>query len=73
MAFQYSDFATTGRVQHWHGGDKWEDMEEVAQVHDADQADSERSWAQGRVFRCSGCDEQFRITEPDDTAPGHDR
>jgi hypothetical protein len=71
--FQYSAFDQTWRMQHAHGDGKWEDMEEVSPSHDTAEGDPERSWGHGRVFRCTSCGEQFRLAEPDDAAPGHQR
>ena len=71
--FQYTAFDQTWRMQHGHSDGTWEDMEEVSASHDAAQGDPERSWGNGRVFRCNTCDEQFRITQPDDAAPGHEK
>jgi len=69
--FQYSAFDQQWRMQHSHGNGQWEDMEEVSPAHDSAQEDPERSWSNGRVFRCTGCDETFRVTQPNDAAPGH--
>ena len=67
--FQSSAFDLTRKVQHWHGGDDWEDMQEVTPSHDAAESDPERSWKSGRIFRCAACDEQFRIAGPDTEPP----
>ena len=71
--FQSSAFDLTRRAQHWHGGDDWGDMEEVTPSHDAAETDPERSWKSGRIFRCTTCDEQFRISDPADAPPSQQR
>lgn len=71
--FQSSAFDLTRRAQHWHGGDDWGDMEEVTASHDAAELDPERAWKAGRIFRCTSCDEQFRVAEPEDAPPSQQR
>lgn len=66
MVFPESAFALNRRAQHWHGGDEWSDMEEVTPSHDPAEADPERRWSRARIFRCTSCNEQFRILEADD-------
>lgn len=66
MVFSSSEFEISRRAQHWHGGDDWADMEEVPQSHDPAAADPERGWKHGRVFRCTTCNEQFRVMDPAD-------
>ena len=69
MVFPSSTFGMN-KPQHWHGGDDWSDMEEVTQSHDAAEADPERAWKGGRIFRCTTCEEQFRIADSPDAPAG---
>lgn len=66
--FQFSQLELA-RLQHGHGDDKWHDMTEVTPAHDAAQVDPERSWASGRVFRCSTCEDEIRIVGQDEAPP----
>lgn len=54
-------------LEHHHGGDEWHRMEEVT-PHDAAQHDPERSWGRGRIFRCTTCEDEIRISAGDDSA-----
>ena len=54
------------RLQHHHGGNEWHDMLEVTPNHDAAESDPERSWSRGRIFRCSTCEDEIRVTLPDE-------
>ena len=45
-------------------------MEEVTPSHDPAEADPERGWKSGRIFRCTVCNEQFRVIEPADKPVG---
>ena len=69
MVLPSSAFDATRRAQHWHGGDDWGDMEEVTPSHDAAEADPERSWKGGRIFKCTSCQEQFRVLDAADMQP----
>jgi hypothetical protein len=62
VVFPSSAYDIGRHAQHWHGGDDWEDMEEVTQDRDAAAVDPERGWS-ARIFRCTACNEQFRITD----------
>lgn len=70
MVFSSSEFEISRRAQHWHGGDDWGDMEEVTPSHDPAAGDPERSWKSGRIFRCTSCNEQFRIVEQPEKPAG---
>ncbi len=54
------------RFEHSHGEGDWHAMSEVAAAHNAAGADPERSWARGRVFRCSTCSDEIRVVAPDE-------
>ena len=53
------------RLEHNHGSDEWHAMEEVTPAHDAAESDPERSWSRGRIFRCTVCEDEVRVTLPD--------
>lgn len=71
--FQSAALELTNRIQHSHGEGDWHDMTEVTASHDAAEADPERAWQGGRVFRCSTCESEIRIvgldTEPPSQRP----
>lgn len=48
------------RIEHSHGNGEWHEMHEVP-GHDSAQADPERGWLRGRLFRCSTCADEIRI------------
>ncbi len=62
--FQSAQFELS-RLEHHHGGDEWHDMHEVTQPHDPADSDPERSWANGRIFKCNVCEDEIRVTVPD--------
>lgn len=68
-----SAFEHSRRAQHFHGGNDWGDMEEVTPSHDPAESDPERGWKGGRIFRCSSCNEQFRVMETPEAAGGQGR
>ena len=50
------------RLEHGHGKDEWHRMVEV---DDPARHDPEREWSRHRIFKCSTCDDEIRIAEPD--------
>src|SRR5215213_8807215 len=44
------------RLEHYHGGGEYHDMFEVTDAHDSAEGDPERSWARGRIYRCTVCE-----------------
>jgi hypothetical protein len=50
------------RLEHSHGKDDWHRMEEV---HDPAQSDTEREWGRHRIFKCTSCEDEIRIAEPE--------
>ncbi len=52
------------RIQHGHAGGSWHDMAEVTDTSSASQ-DPERGWLRGRIFRCTVCEDEIRVQEPD--------
>ena len=63
--FQSAQFELA-RLEHNHGGGEWHDMEEIpSSAHDSAEADPEREWTRGRIFRCKVCADEIRVTVPD--------
>lgn len=62
--FQLAQFELA-RLEHNHGGDDYHDMVEVTRGHDSAENDPERQWARGRIFRCSACEDEIRVSMPD--------
>jgi hypothetical protein len=56
------------RFEHSHGGNDWHDMTEVSPPHDSAEGDPERAWQKGRVFRCSSCEDEIRVSTADEQA-----
>jgi len=51
------------RLMHRHG-EEWAEMTPVAE-HSPQARDPERRLLRGeRVYRCSGCDEELRVSDP---------
>jgi hypothetical protein len=61
--FQLAQFELA-RLQHNHGGDEWHDMVDATPGHDSAESDPERQWARGRIFRCTACEDEIRISVP---------
>ena len=57
-------------VEHQHSDGGWGRLEPSA-AHDAAERDPERAWQAGRLYQCTTCSEQVRITIPTDDEPGH--
>jgi hypothetical protein len=62
--FQLAQFELS-RLEHHHGGNEWHTMYEVSEAHDPAQSDPERQWARGRIFRCSTCEDEIRVSGAD--------
>lgn len=62
--FQLAQFELA-RLEHSHGGDEYHDMYEVSASHSPAESDPERDWARGRIYRCSVCEDEIRVTLPD--------
>jgi hypothetical protein len=62
--FQAAQFELA-RLEHHHGGNEYHDMYEVSEPHDSAESDPERNWARGRIYRCSVCEDEIRVTLPD--------
>jgi hypothetical protein len=54
------------RLEHRHSDGTWATLEPEESHHDSAEHDAERAWLKGRIYRCTRCEEQVRITvEPD--------
>lgn len=62
--FQLSQFELA-RLEHHHGGDEWHEMHDVTPAHDPAESDPERQWSRGRIYRCSVCEDEIRVSLPD--------
>jgi hypothetical protein len=62
--FQFAQFELA-RLEHNHGGDEYHDMYEVTSAHDSAESDPERDWARGRIYRCTVCEDEIRVSLPD--------
>jgi hypothetical protein len=62
--FQSAQFELA-RLEHNHGGGEWHEMREVSEVHDAAESDPERGWREGKIFRCTTCEDEIRVVMPD--------
>jgi hypothetical protein len=65
--FQSAQFELA-RLEHHHGGGEYHDMYEVSEPHDSADSDPERDWARGRIYRCSVCEDEIRVSLPDPSA-----
>ena len=52
------------RLEHRHLDGSWNELEQSH--HDPSEHDPERSWAKGDIYVCKNCDEQVRVSVPDD-------
>lgn len=62
--FQLAQFELA-RLEHHHGGHEYHYMNEVTEPHSPADTDPERDWARGRIYRCSVCEDEIRVTLPD--------
>ena len=54
-------------IEHRHSDGSWAELEPEGPPHDAAEHDAERQWLKGRIYRCSRCSEEIRVTvEPDE-------
>ena len=52
-------------IEHRHNDGSWGKLERTH--HDVAAHDPERDWAKGRIlYSCTTCDEQVRVTVPED-------
>jgi len=64
--FQVNSAAMLLRLEHRHSDGSWSPLEPRPSHHDPADRDPERGWANGRIYACTACDEQIRVTEPSD-------
>ena len=61
------------RLQHGHGNNEWHDMYEVSSEaspgHDSAGSDPEREWSNGKIYRCSVCEDEIRVVYDDERKP----
>jgi hypothetical protein len=57
------------RFEHSHDENDWHDMFEVPPSHAAVERDPERSWSLGKIFRCGACEDEIRVSLPDEDNP----
>jgi hypothetical protein len=56
-------------IEHRHDDGTWASLEPDAS-HDSAAHDAEREWLRGKVYRCTRCDEQVRVSiEPEEDQP----
>ena len=53
------------RVQHRHNDGSWGDLAPRSDHHGPADHDPERDWPEGRIYVCTTCDEEVRITSED--------
>ena len=53
--------------QHRHSDGSWGTFEPQPDSHDAADHDPERAWPEGRIYKCSSCDEMIAVTDPLDS------
>jgi hypothetical protein len=61
--FQVNSAAMLLRLEHRHSDGSWSSLEPRPNHHDPADHDPERAWATGRVYQCSACDEQVRVSD----------
>ena len=61
--FQLQAAALSLRLEHRHNDGSWSLLEPRPIHHDAAEHDPERDWAQGRIYACTTCDEQVRVSD----------
>lgn len=68
--FQLGGLETALRLEHRHSDGSWSPFEPRPSHHDAAEHDPERDWANGRIYVCSNCSEEVRVTAaPRDGGP----
>ena len=48
------------RLQHQHADGSWGSLEPI-EPHDSAALDPERTWANGRIYACTSCDEKVVV------------
>jgi hypothetical protein len=62
--FQPQLFDKVPLVEHLHADGTSSPMEIEPVPDDAAEHDPERTWAGGRIYRCTRCDERVKVTFP---------
>jgi hypothetical protein len=57
------------RLEHRHEDGAWVPMTEERSHHDPADHDVERSWVNGRIFKCTACEKIARVLSGDETDP----
>ena len=69
--FQVGGLYQALRLEHKHEDGTWASFEPRPSQHDAAEHDPERSWAKGRIYACTSCDEQILVSDAsDEGSPG---
>jgi predicted PP-loop superfamily ATPase len=50
------------RLEHRHSDGTWATLEPETPHHDSAEHDAERGWLQGKIFRCTRCEEEVRVS-----------
>ena len=61
--FQLSGLETALRLEHRHDDGSWSPLVLRPSHHDAAEHDPERDWAKGRIYACTTCSEEIRVTD----------
>jgi hypothetical protein len=61
--FQLSGLEAALRLEHRHNDGSWSTLEPRPSHHDPAEHDPERDWAHGRIYVCSSCNEEVRVTD----------
>jgi hypothetical protein len=61
--FQLGGLEQIIRLEHRHNDGSWGRLEPRPDHLDPADHDPERDWANGRIYVCTGCDEEVRVTD----------
>jgi hypothetical protein len=61
--FQLGGLEQVLRLEHRHSDGTWSTLEPRPSHHDPAEHDPERDWAQGRIYVCTSCNEEVRVTD----------
>ena len=61
--FQLSGLEQALRLEHRHSDGSWSPLEPKRSHHDAAEHDPERDWANGRIYVCTTCSEEVRVSD----------
>ena len=54
------------RISHRHKDGAWGEMTDITAHHTIVDHDPERTWGEGRLYKCTSCDEWAMIRKVDD-------